>query len=138
MLALIAKFRHEETSQDIRFRRFLPHPAFPRFNVLDFHAAIFLNRVPLHPGSREKRLLRNVVLGLAGLDTPAAPDTLVYVDAHAIEMFRRIVSFRGRFGMAFLHKMAEQSCRRDEPNGFFKKLPSIDHLFVALLSGRCG
>jgi hypothetical protein len=40
--------------------------------------------------------------------------------------------------MAFLHKMAEQSGRRDEQNGFFKELPSIDHLFVALLSGRCG
>ena len=52
--------------------------------------------------------------------------------------FGGIVSFRGGLGMAFLHEMSEQSGRRYEPNRFFKELSSIDHLLVALLSGRCG
>jgi hypothetical protein len=138
VLALITEFWHKEASQDIRFRRFLPHLSFSRFDIFDFHAAVFFDRVPFHPGSSEERLLRHVVFGLARLDTSTAADTLVYVNAHPIEVIRRVVSFRGRLGMAFLHEMAEQSGRRDEPNGFFKKLPSIDHLFVALLSGRCG
>jgi hypothetical protein len=125
VLALITEFRHEEASQDIRFRRFLSHLSFSRFDVFDFHAAVFLNRVAFHPGAREERLLRHVVLGLARLYTPAAADALVDVDTHSVEVIRRIVSFRGRLGMALIDEMAEQSRGRDEQMAFANFLSII-------------
>ena len=55
-----------------------------------------MDRVTLDPGAEEERLVRNVVLGLAGLDAAVAADALVDVDAHAVPVVGRVVARCGR------------------------------------------
>jgi len=87
--ALVAELRDKEASQDIRL--VCPGFSFLSLNALNRNTAIPLNDVSFHPGPTKERLLGDIVFLLAGFDAQAAPDTLIYVDAHSVEMPLRII-----------------------------------------------
>jgi hypothetical protein len=86
IVALIAKLRDKETSEDVflseRASRFFR----PCSNSLDTNMTIFFYEILFHPRPEEEWLPWNVVLILASFNASTTANTFVYLYSHAIVM----------------------------------------------------
>ena len=115
ILALVAEFRNKETSQDIRLLR--PGFSFLSLNARNRNTAIPLYDVPFHPGPTKERFFRNIIFFLAGLDAQAAPNTLLYVNAHSVEVIGWIILSVPGFCLGILQKVPKHSSGGNKQNG---------------------
>jgi hypothetical protein len=87
LIALVTQFWYEEASHYIPLTYSLIQAFKPRIDILDDHLTILLDGISLHPCAEVKRFFRDVVFVLARFSASAAPDALVYLNAHAVIVF---------------------------------------------------
>ncbi len=91
MVAVIAQLGHEEGPQDLLVgcdRRESFHTA---VRAIHLDLAVRVNDVAFYPGPEVVRLVRHVVLGLAGLHALPAADALLDADAHRVVVLARVI-----------------------------------------------
>jgi hypothetical protein len=128
---VVAQLGHKEGSEHTTFPRRLGETIDATVGTLDDHLTVGLNHVALDPGVEMVVVERDIVLRLAGLDTAAAPDALVHVDAHAVEVVRGIVAI-----VLSVLRIERRDSHHAEKNGR-GVAASLNHLADELATVHC-